>query len=117
MSISRIGPPPVVRNDATAAIASGQTVSGAIDLKGLSLVGVHLPASFTGTTLTFQAAETLAGSFGAVYKDGADLSVAVAAGKYVVLNPADFAGVRFLKVVSGSAEGAARTLTLAIRPV
>lgn len=98
-------------------IANGQTISGAIDLSGTTLAGIHLPAAFTGTSLSFLAARTFDGTYQGVYRQGADLSVTVAAGKYVPLNPSDFAGLQFIKIVSGSTEAAARTLTLAVRPV
>lgn len=101
----------------TTTISSGQTVSAEIDLGGTTPVALITPAALTGTTVTFQAATTTGGTFNTVMKDGATLSVTVAASRFVVLQPSDFAGVRFLKVVSGSSEGADRTLTLATRYV
>jgi hypothetical protein len=98
-------------------IASGQTASGVIDLAGTTLCGIHLPSAFTGTSVTFQAAPTAGGTFQTVQRSGADFSLPVAAARYIGLNPSDFAGVQFLKIISGSAEAAARTLTLAVRPV
>jgi hypothetical protein len=98
-------------------IANGQATSGTIDLSGTTLAGIHLPASFTGSSLSFLAARTFDGTYQGVYRQGADVSVTVAAGKYIPLNPADFAGLQFIKIVSGSTEVAARTLTLAVRPI
>lgn len=93
-------------------IASSGTVSSALDLKENTLVGLLMPSAFTGTTLTFQAATSAGGTYREVVgTDGNAISFTVAAAKYVVIQPAVLAGVRFLKIVSGSAEGAARTVT------
>lgn len=99
-------------------ITSGQTASAAVDLKGTSLLGVQLPAAFTGTSLKFQVATTLAGTYQDVI-DGAGntLTKTVAQGKYLYLDPSLFAGIQFIKLVSGSSEGATRTLELVARPV
>ena len=108
----------LIVSDATATIAASGTTSAEIDLSGATLCGIYIPASFTGTSIAFQASSTSGGTFVSV-RDGAGsaLSKTVAAGQYIKLDPADFAGVRFLKIVSGSTEGAERILTLAARPV
>lgn len=98
-------------------IANAATVSASINLMGATLCGIYLPAAFTGTSLSFQAAATLEGTYQTIQRNGGDYTLTVAQGKYVVLDPAVFAGVQFMKVVSGSSEGALRTLNLAVRPV
>ena len=98
-------------------IANGAAASAAIDLAGTTLCGIHLPAAFTGASLSFTAAPTLGGTYQTLQRNGADLSVTVAQGKYISLTAGDFIGVQFLKIVSGSNEAATRTLTLAVRPV
>lgn len=108
---------PVVNYDKSVTIASGQQTSGAVDLSGCVLVGLDMPSAFTGTTVTFTVSSSQSGTYKTLYKDGANVSVTVTASRQVVLQPADFAGVRFLKVVSGSAEAAERTITLVTRPV
>jgi hypothetical protein len=108
-----------VLNYATAvAIANGATESGAASLGEYTLVGLLMPAAVTGTTVKFLSAEALAGTYRTV-TDGAgtDYSVTVAASKYVPVDLTKLSGVRFLKVVSGSAEGAARSVVLALRRV
>lgn len=105
-------------DDAVATIAASGTTSGEIDLSGTTLCGVFIPASFQGTAITFQAATTTGGTFVTV-KDGAGNSVSktVGASQYVKLDPSDFAGIQFLKIVSNATESAERVLTLAARPV
>lgn len=99
----------------TVTIANGETVSNAIDLGEGVLVGIQMPAAFTGSAMTFQASDSLAGTYNAVTSITAAYSVTVAASKYVSIPLFDLAGVRFIKVVSGSAEGAARDIILMVR--
>jgi hypothetical protein len=97
-------------------IAVSTTVSAAVDLLGFTLVGLILPAAFTGTAITFQVSDSLAGTY-VPLRDatGAAVSVTVAQGTAAVLDPTTFAGWRFVKLVSGSAEAADRTVKLALR--
>lgn len=96
-------------------IASGQTVSGGLDLQGLALTAIQMPAAFTGTAITFQ------GSFDdstyqAIYNTAnSAYSITVSASRTYAINPADFAGFRYIKIVSNGAEGAARTIVVSSR--
>lgn len=103
---------------ASASIASSGTVSAAIPTAGLSVVGIQMPAAFTGTAMTFQ------GSFdGVTYQviksttSGTSLSYTVAQGTYVAIDPVPFYGLAYIKLVSGSSEGAARALTVALKGI
>lgn len=102
----------------TVTISSGGTTSAEIDMRLWTLCGIHLPAAFTGAALTFSVATASGGTFD-IMKDGtgASYSKTIAQGQYLPLNPADFAGVGFLKIISGSTEGADRVLTLAVRQI
>ncbi len=99
-----------------AVIASSGTKTAAVHLGGMALCGIQFPATFTGTTVTFEA------SFDGVTfvalkstTSGSALSYTVAQGTFAAIDPKDFQGVNYLKVVSGSTEGAARTLQLAVK--
>lgn len=100
-------------------IANGDQESAAIDLKGSSLVGILLPASFTGTAITFEVASAIDGTYVALKTavGGTALSYTVAQNTYAAIDPKDFSGVRFLKLKSGSAEGGARTLLLSLKGI
>lgn len=100
-----------------ATIANGQTVSGAIALGGLTLCGIILPAAFTGTAISFQMSDAIDGTFVAVKSttSGTALSYTVAQNTYCAIDPRDFQGIAFLKIVSGTAEGGARTLGCAVK--
>lgn len=97
-------------------IANAQSLSSMITLKGLSLVGILLPAAFTGTALTFEMSVDGTNFFPVSSgTDGDPLSYTVAQGSYAAINPQDFAGINFLKIQSGSTEAAARTLICAVK--
>lgn len=99
----------------TVTIVSGGTSTGVIDLGGYVPVGVLFPATFTGTALTFQTSETSTGTFRQVYNSAGAVSYTVAQARYYALNPADFWGVRYIKLTSGSTEGADRSLILHLK--
>lgn len=98
-------------------IANTAQESAAIDCGGFALCGIFLPAAFTGTALTFEAATAIDGTYLPVKStaSGTALSYTVAQGTYCAVDPRDFQGIRFLKIKSGSAEGAARTLTCSLK--
>lgn len=102
----------------TATIAAGQTVSDVIDLgRANALVGIQMPGTFVGTSLTFQASAD-GSTYVALYdRDGQAVSVVVSTSRYIYLDPAIFAGVPYLKVVSGATETGGAALSLVVRPV
>ncbi len=99
----------------TVTIASSGTTTAAVDLKNKVLLGYQLPGTMTSTSMTYHASSTVGGTYTVMRKAGADFADPILASKWVVLDPADFAGVRFLKLVAGSAEGAERSIILAYR--
>ena len=102
-----------VQTACTIVVATSTTVSSECDLGGTMIVGIQTPATFTGTAITFQAATASGGTYNAV-KDGAgsSVSVTVANGQYIAIDPTKLKGIRFIKLVSGSVEGADRILTI-----
>lgn len=102
----------------TATIASGATESDAIDLGGYALAALHMPAAFTGSAITVMAAPTLTGTYQALYADSVQVSLEVAASRVVAFGGDEamaIAACRFIKLVSGSAEAAARSITLLLK--
>lgn len=105
-----------------AVIAASGTTSAAVNvggdkIDGGGVVAIYIPASFTGTTLTY-----LGSHDGTTFKQvitsaGTALSHTVAADKWLNVPVADLAGYAQFKIVSGSTEGSARTLKVAIRQV
>lgn len=106
-----------VNTAATVTIASGQTVSNAIDLGEMCLCGVQTPSALTSTAFTFQGSSDNSTFCAMTSQDGTAITAVVAASKLLMLAPANFAGVRFLKVVGGTVEGADRNIILLVRAV
>lgn len=101
----------------SAVIPLNGTSTPAIALGGMTIVGVQLPAALTGTALSFQASTDIAGTFTDVYNAAGKISITVAASRWVTLDPKDFQGLQFIKIVSGSTELAARTLGLTLKGI
>lgn len=106
----------VVGQGAVFTIANGATVSDAMDLGDQTLVGIITPSALTGTAISFQASNDDDGTYVAVKgSDGVAISIVCAASGYYVIQPAILSGIRFLKLVSNGAEGAARTIRVMTR--
>ena len=101
-----------VTNIGTVTIANGQTESSYIETSSKQPIAIHLPAAFTGTAITFKVASTFNGTYKSVTdKDGAALTLVVAADTVVQILPVDGVVLTpFLKLVSGSAEGDERVI-------
>lgn len=106
-----------VNRAATVAITSGQTVSNGIDLGELAVVGLITPAALTSVAITFQASADNMTYNQVTTRDATVYSVTVSASKHVVIPPADLCGIRWIKVVGGSAEGGDRDIILLLRAV
>lgn len=103
-----------VHSSATATIANGETTSGAVYVGAKAPVALVMPAAFTGTAMTFQGSADGV-TYQAIEPNGAAYSVTVAASKNVPLIGAYFAGFPWIKLVSGSAEAAARSVGIQTR--
>lgn len=95
-----------------ATIADGETTSGAINLKGKKMVGLELPASFTGASVSFTQCRSEGGTYTPIYDSDGVLYAPVATDSaYVALDPGIMCGPAFVKVVSASSESGAKTIT------
>jgi len=103
-----------IQSQKTATIANGQTVSDAVYIGDKLPVTLLMPAAFTGATVSFQGSLDGA-TYQAVNVGGAAYSETVTASKNVTLDPSVFAGFRYVKVVSASAEAAARSVGVVAR--
>lgn len=99
-------------------IASGQTVSGAVDLGivhySSRLIGLVFPASFTGSSVTFQVSADDVTYQPLHNSTDAALTVTVTSGNTYAFKQDEVALLgswRFMKIVSASPEGAQRTIT------
>lgn len=87
-------------------IASSGTKSGGIDLRNATVAGYILPATFTGTGMTFEVSAD-----GVTYTAHSASSVTVAQGKAYAF-PAEVMAFPWVKLVSGSTESAQRTIAI-----
>lgn len=103
-------------------IANAASLSGAVAVGDGVLTGIIMPAAWTAAVLTFQASFD-GTTFNDLYDEaGGEYTVAAAASRYISVPAGDFGGVLYLKVRSGTAgaavaQGAARTLNLAVRNI
>lgn len=95
-------------------IASSGTTSTVIDTNGRIIGGFGLPATLDGTTMSLQDSdENDDAAFRAIRMSDADadLSIAIAASKRIVLVPVvAYNLLRYVKIVSGSTETGTRTI-------
>jgi len=107
----------------TVTIAENASVSGAtVDIDGYVPVALVLPATWTAADITVQASVD-GTNYADVYQDDdTEYTIKAAASRHVVLEAADFLGVRKLKLRSGTAgtpvnQAAARVITLLLAAV
>ncbi len=97
-------------------------LSAAVDLQANSPVGIMMSGDWTAGSLTFQASFDNS-DFGSMFTaSGNELTASAATDIYIALDPADFVGVQYLKVRSGTegtpvVQAAARALKLHTRRV
>lgn len=103
----------------TLTIANGGTTTEAFPMYHGTILGFQMPATFTGTAITFTGCATKGGTYVPVYdSDGNAVSVAVAASRGYTLSGAEadaVLGHNYIKLVSGSSEGAARSIVVTVR--
>ena len=105
---------------ATTTIAAAAALGAAVDLDRQRLHRIMLPGDWTAAALSFQASAD-GQTYADLYDGSGEVVIAAgiaAAGRAIVVDPAIFYGIRFLKVRSGTAaaavaQGGARSLTLA----
>jgi hypothetical protein len=99
----------------TATIAASGTASDSVVLNGFSFGGFILPSAFTSTAMTFTVCDSEGGTYVALEDaDGASISLTVEAAKAYAL-PAELFAFPFCKLVGGSSEAAARTISVCLK--
>lgn len=94
-------------------IANNATVSDGLDMGVGELVGIIMPAAFTGASITFQVSQDDS-TYQALYdSSNSQVSITVSASRTYSLKQdvrANLSKWRYVKIVSASAEGAARSI-------
>ena len=100
-------------------IASGASLSGAIDMRKLTMGVLHMPAAWTAASIGFHVCSTQGGSFQPLYdKNGSLVQISSPAAACAYVLPADLAGCHWIKLWSqdgagsGANQAAARSFTL-----
>jgi selenophosphate synthase len=103
----------------TATVTATGTTTPEVDLANFDLVGIFVPSTFDGTTITLTAATATGGTFVAVSADNTastSYTITTTASKYAPINPVVTQGLRFIKLVCGSSQTTTDTIfTLALR--
>ena len=95
-------------------IANTGTVSTPITCdRGRIPLAIVTPAALTGTTFTFQGSAD-GSTYNNLYYEGTAYSVTVSTSRHIALDRRAFEGVKYMKVVSGSAEGGIRVIGVVI---
>ncbi len=112
--------PPTVTAQAT--IASGASLSDAVDLGQARLWAIQMPAAWTAAVLTFQASLDGVNYFNLFDNTNVEVTWTVAASQFQYeLFPAKWLAIRWLKIRSGTSgaavnQGADRVLTVVAVP-
>jgi len=104
-----IHPKPSSRTYASVTITTeADGLSEAVDLTGLTLSCVQMSTAWTGAQIGFQGSVDLSTNYYDIYNtDGDFLTYDTSASRIVVFDPAVFAGIQRLKLVSESSAGVA----------
>jgi hypothetical protein len=81
---------------------------------------LDMPATFTGTSVTFETSDSLNGTYAAL-RDGLGNNVTLTVAQALDISTGNIIkhllGVRYIKIVSGSTEGAERVIGLVTRVI
>jgi hypothetical protein len=100
-------------------IPSGQQLSEPIGLRNYLVTGIVVPATVTSTAVTFQAAPTVDGTYGAVYdSEAAEVSVPITGGRRIGMigsKAEALAPWEWVRLRTGSVEAAEREFFLVLK--
>jgi hypothetical protein len=106
----------------TVTIANGASLSNQATLAEVTAVAIVMPAAWTAANLTFQASHDNA-TFNNLYDEaGNEYTVTASTSRFIKVDPAVFAGIRYIKIRSGTSaaavnQGAARDIVIVARGV
>lgn len=103
----------------TLTIANGGTTTNELPLRGRLVVGFQTPSALTGTIFTFQGSMTTGGTYTQIFDaQGSPVSINVSPSQFIGISGlfADaIAAAPFIEIVSNAAEGAARSIIVALK--
>lgn len=101
-------------------ILANQSLSTPIDLGEATLVSFSMPSAWTAGNLTFQASDSLDGTYKDVYDSTGSELVVTASSNRVICDIPEIAALRFIKVRSGTSaspapQGANRVIRVFVK--
>lgn len=103
-----INPRPSTRSYASISMSTAADgASEPINLTGLTLCSIEMPASWTSANIGFQAAIGSTNFYPIYNTNGDHLTYPTSANRIVVFDPAQFSGLQYLKLISESSAGVA----------
>jgi hypothetical protein len=107
-------------NKATVTIANGASLSSGFSVGAGVPLALEMPSSWTAANITFQASQDGTNYSNLYDMSGTEITVVVAASRYVAMEGINFAGFSYLKLRSGTSgtpvnQGGARTSTVVSR--
>ena len=104
---------PIKREVETVTIPNAGTDSDTISVpQNKVLLGFRLPASMTGTSISFKMGLDAADTMVPIYTGGTLYSITTTSSRYYYVDPQVFRGCNYLQLVSGSAETGAKAISL-----
>lgn len=94
--------PVVAQFQHTISIPASGTISDTISLVNQTLLGIQMPAAWSAADLTFRVSPDNVTFSDMFDQYGNEFVVKASASRFIVLNPADWVGIRFLAVRSGT---------------
>ena len=104
-------------NYQTVTIANGEADSDAINLQGATVVGIQMPAAFTGATVAVLESQTIGGTYRPINLLGESTTYTATVNTTIAIPPANTSCAQFVKIRSASNEGGARSLVVISRVV
>lgn len=101
----------------TLTVGAGVQNSSVLDLGANTVFGVAFPEALTSTTFAVQVSADGLTWFTVKKDDGTAYAPTCGASFYVPLTVANVMGPRYVRIVMGTAEAAARSLTAFVRPI
>jgi len=104
-------------------IASGASLTDAVNLYGLRLFAVVMPSAWTAANLTFQTSYDGGTTWANMFdQSGSEITATADTSRCIVVNPTQFAAQQYLRIRSGTSstavtQSAARALRLILRAV
>lgn len=77
-------------------------LAAAVDLYGVRPVALQMPAAWTTGNITAQVSKDGTTYANLYDRSGTEYTITVTASRYVILDPADFVSVRYIKLRSGT---------------